>query len=496
MNKNIEEIGPGRATRGLWLGASAMLFACSAVLMSGCGKPAPASGSGGSGSAEAESPAPQPPPPRAPDRFVIHVTDGSELGGGTSGVPDLYLASSKNGWDPGERIRAITWSAHASLTAAERDDLALDISDGFSGWIFELPAETVLDPAFEFKFTRGDWASVEVAGDGSDIPNRSFADLDVDALPWTEEEDGAIESRIDLTIEGFADQRGTRWSMGEEGEARESSVVGDLRIHEVRARALGPMPRTVRVWVPAGYDDPANTDRRYPVLYMHDGQNLFDAATAGFGMEWRVDETMTALIESGAIEPWIVVGIDHGGDRRVGEMTLDGVEVRGETGYGGRYLSFLVDELIPWVEGEYRVLGGAEHRALGGSSCGGNITIQAMFDRPGVFSRVLIESPALWIGDGVLVRRVARHTGVLPDRMVVAMGNREYGDAQRDAALVDAAESLRDAIQGLIDAGAVGVGGGGAPFLRYFEIVDAKHNEDAWGKRLPLTLRLLLGPGE
>ncbi len=163
---------------------------------------------------------------------------------------------------------------------------------------------------------------------------------------------------------------------------RATGAAGDLRLHQFRSRIFRNT-RFLRVWLPPGYDDAANADRHYPVLYLNDGQNLFEASTSFAGVEWQVDEAAERLIREGAIPPMIVVGIDNTGKDRIREymphrsmhpMTL---RVRGR-----HYPDFLMKEIMPFVEGKYRVATGPENTGLGGSSLGAlialyTVTVQA-----------------------------------------------------------------------------------------------------------------------
>ena len=145
--------------------------------------------------------------------------------------------------------------------------------------------------------------------------------------------------------------------------------------------------RTLRVLLPPGYDAPENRDRRYPVLYLNDGQNLFDAATSTFtGREWRVDETVRELTAAGRIPPIVVVGIDHAGRRERFHEYFPWVDAfldpPDPDPHGARYPAFLVDEVIPFVEARYRVDRDPEQRGVGGSSAGGLAAINAVISRP------------------------------------------------------------------------------------------------------------------
>ena len=152
---------------------------------------------------------------------------------------------------------------------------------------------------------------------------------------------------------------------------RASGAAGDLRLHKFRSRIFRNT-RFLRVWLPPGYDDAENAGRHYPVLYLNDGQNLFEAATSFTGIEWQVDETAERLIREGAVPPMIFVGIDNAGKDRVREymphraMHPMMLRVRGR-----HYPDFLMQEVMPFVEGNYRVATGPENTGLGGSSLGG-----------------------------------------------------------------------------------------------------------------------------
>src|SRR5580698_9766269 len=130
---------------------------------------------------------------------------------------------------------------------------------------------------------------------------------------------------------------------------RATGATGDLRLHEFRSRIFHNT-RFLRVWLPPGYDDPENADRRYPVLYLNDGQNLFEASTSFTGVEWQVDETGDRLIREGVIQPMIFVGMDNAARERIREYmphrSLHPMTLRA---HGTRYPSFLFKEVIPFM---------------------------------------------------------------------------------------------------------------------------------------------------
>jgi predicted alpha/beta superfamily hydrolase len=151
--------------------------------------------------------------------------------------------------------------------------------------------------------------------------------------------------------------------------------------------------RQIRIYVPPGY---ATSNKRYPVLYMHDGQNLFDDATAYAG-EWHVDETMNALSRAGKLE-LIVVGIDNGREKRMNELNPLPNPRFGRP-EGKEYMEFVVQVLKPLIDKQYRTKADRAHTAIMGSSMGGLISHYAIVQYPEVFSKAGIFSPAYWVAD-------------------------------------------------------------------------------------------------
>src|SRR5690606_10473935 len=148
-------------------------------------------------------------------------------------------------------------------------------------------------------------------------------------------------------------------------EAVEPTVTGELRLHEnFQSRELGNK-RTLRVWLPPGYDEDEQT--RYPVLYLQDGQHLVDRVTALLNNEWQADETATKLIEEGRIRPLIIVGVDHAGDQRMVEYSPK-IGEGGAVSRGDAYLRFLATEVKPFIDDTYRTEDGRAHTFIGGSS--------------------------------------------------------------------------------------------------------------------------------
>lgn len=231
--------------------------------------------------------------------------------------------------------------------------------------------------------------------------------------------------------------------------------------------------RTIRIYLPPGYEA---SRKRYPVLYMHDGQNLFDDATSFVG-EWGVDEALDALAASDGIE-LIVVGIDHGDAGRIAELTPWPNPKHSAIAEGDAYLDFVVHTLKPWVDARYRTHRGREHTGVMGSSLGGLMSDYAMRRHPRVFGRVGILSPSYWYSDRVWQYAMA-HPPRRGARVWLAAGDRE--DAQMSADLPRMAALLRRQ-------------SGGRIRLEWGLRAGAQHNEAAWREEFPRAVRFLFGP--
>jgi predicted alpha/beta superfamily hydrolase len=191
--------------------------------------------------------------------------------------------------------------------------------------------------------------------------------------------------------------------------------------------------RQVRLYLPPGY---ATSGKRYPVLYMHDGQNLFDAATAYAG-EWKVDETLDALAKEGKLE-LIVVGIDNGAEKRMTELNAWNSERFGAA-EGREYTDFVVKTVKPLIDSKYRTLPGREHTAIMGSSMGGLASHYALAQYPQVFSKAGVFSPAYWTAQPSF-NFVASKPVPKDARVFMLMGEKEgpqmVADVKRMAELV------------------------------------------------------------
>jgi predicted alpha/beta superfamily hydrolase len=204
---------------------------------------------------------------------------------------------------------------------------------------------------------------------------------------------------------------------------------GTLRIHELRSRIFRNT-RLVRVWLPPGYDKGGGA--RYPVLYLNDGQNLFEPATAFAGVHWQVGETAGRLIGEKKIRPLIIVGIDNTGKNRAREyLPYKSRDPKVPIVKGTLYPKFLKREVMPLIEGQYAVLTGPKNTGLGGSSLGGLITLYTQLAAPGIFGQLLIESPSLFVANRKILAE-CRKFRAWPLRVYLGMGTREVGDAEKD----------------------------------------------------------------
>jgi predicted alpha/beta superfamily hydrolase len=261
------------------------------------------------------------------------------------------------------------------------------------------------------------------------------------------------------------------------------TLTGNIQRYKgFASRTLGNR-RDVVVYLPPGYR--RFVRRHYPVLYLQDGQNVFDAATAFGGVEWEVDETAQRLIRKRLIEPLIMVGVYNTGNERIHEYTpTRAVAVAGKQknwrsrGLARKYGKFLVKELKPFIDATYRTRPEAEFTGLGGSSLGGLLTMTLGLWFPDVFTRLAVMSPSVWWDDQVIVRMVDALDRKLPLRIWLDTGTHEIGWQQTRA--------LRDAL--------VEKGWRLYDDLQYTEAEGAGHNESAWATRVDPMLRFLFPP--
>ena len=248
------------------------------------------------------------------------------------------------------------------------------------------------------------------------------------------------------------------------------------RIHGFESRILGNT-REVTVYLPAGYDD--RDDRRYPVLYMQDGQNLFDAERAYIpGQHWKLKEAADTAIGERTATPMIIVGVDHAGIGRMDEYTPTKDEKHKGGGRADDYVRMLVEELKPLIDERYRTLPDAANTGIAGSSLGGLLSLHAVLTRRDVFGRAAVMSPSVWWGQRAILETVKAYDGP-PPRLWADTGGREGLEALQNA------RALRDLIASK---------GWGEESLRYYEDRRADHSERAWERRVRTVLEFLFPP--
>ncbi len=348
----------------------------------------------------------------------------------------IYVAGTFNGWDPG----AAAWRLAPQPGGA---------------YAITLPGD-VRGP-IEFKFTLGSWETGETDSAGRDAPNRPLTVPATGAVTW----EGSVAG----------------WRSGGPRAAARHTASASVAVLD-SAFAMPQLGRTRRVWIylPPGY---RGSQRRYPVLYMHDGQNLFDAATSYAG-EWGVDETLDALRARGD-GGTIVVGVDNGGTRRFDEYS-PWRNARFGGGEGDAYTDFLVHTLKPYVDAHYRTIPDRLHTGVAGSSMGALISLYAGLEYPEVFGRIGVFSPAFWVAPELYA--FARHSAPLPGtRIYMVTGGREGTTPQQ---VVRDHQAMADTL----------AAAGFAPGRDLVAVVrpDGTHSEGFWRREFPAAYRWLFGP--
>lgn len=226
--------------------------------------------------------------------------------------------------------------------------------------------------------------------------------------------------------------------------------------------------RDVIIWLPPDYDSDAN--KRYPVLYMHDGQNIFNPATSSLGFDWRIDEIADSLIRINEIPSLIVVGIYNSG-RRFFEYS--------NTEDGEKYMKFIVNELKPYIDSNFRTLTGRENTFIGGSSMGGLISFMLGWEYPDIFSRMICVSPAFKIRNVDYVSVVANYKGEKKPLKIYI----DNGGIGLEAELQNGIDQMLKVLNEM--------GYEMNKDIIWIKDEEAEHNEIAWSKRAPLFLKFL-----
>ena len=306
--------------------------------------------------------------------------------------------------------------------------------------------EFVKGTRLEYKFTKGSWNN-EALGSDSSLPQNTVLIV-------------VNDTTLQKTIFNWRD----KFNFKVKGQ-----ITGTVEYHK-NFVLDGLKPRDIFVWLPPDYK--TNTEKRYPVFYMHDGQNLVDPRTSNTFIDWQVDEVADSLIRAGIVEPFIIVGINNTEDR--------GTEYN-NTPLGKLYEKLIVEKIKPFIDKEYRTLPDAQHTAVGGSSMGGLISLVCAWDYPNVFSKAACFSPAFSFERFDYTKVVKEDTSPKKN-LVIYIDNGGIGLEQ----------ILRpgvDKMMGILKA--KGYTEGKDLFL--FIDPAAEHNEAAWAKRVWRPIEIFFG---
>jgi enterochelin esterase-like enzyme len=389
--------------------------------------------------------------------FILVVEDKAKRA--TASSP-IFIAGNFNNWNPGDKDYQLTpqsdmrWRIHLTKPASRAG---------------------ATDP-LAFKFTRGSWKLEELKPDMSAPGNRTLPRIDVSGLKA-----GEIPT-IEMQVAHWGDERPDFQPEDPTSEFyRPVQATGTVRRLQVQGGA-GSAPgqaRDLLVWLPPGYDLSANRELSYPVLYLHDGQNIFEKR-GGVPGEWRADEIATELIEKGDVEPMIIVGvpISSGAARRSEYLPVPAIPDTKPD--GARHVAWLVGEVMPRVERAFRVKTGPASTGIGGASMGSVISMYAYQKHPDKFGKLLAESTPFLLGDQHEWKRWTNSIATWHGTVFVGVSLQEYGPerAKDNEALLEATREFH-----------ASVGKGGARTILMEG--EGVHNEIAWADRFDDALRLL-----
>jgi len=257
----------------------------------------------------------------------------------------------------------------------------------------------------------------------------------------------------------------------------EATTTPQLRLHRAFASEYLPDARDVIVYLPPGYEH--EPERTYPVLYLHDGQNLFDGRTSFVqGRTWHMSEHTDAAIKAGEVEPLVIVGIYNTGDRRLAEYTHERNWQMGG-GEAEAYGNLVTRELMPWIASNYRVRQDREGTGMGGSSLGGLVTLFLGLRHPEIFGRLALLSPSVWWNHKSILGYLNEHAPQLWERPRVWL---DVGDGEGHRTLRDAEHLARR----------LKANGWRPGETMHFEKVHGgTHDEASWAGRVRPMLRFL-----
>jgi predicted alpha/beta superfamily hydrolase len=311
---------------------------------------------------------------------------------------------------------------------------------------YQLKVELPLNAVIEYKFTRGSWHKEEVLPDGT-IPGNKYLNVTQDQI---------VTHQIQNWRDHFYKAVG--------------GITGNFRYHHRFHANQLKNERTILVWLPPSYETEFN--RKYPVLYMHDGQNLFDPSTSYIGVDWQMDETADSLIEQGEIEQIIIVGIYNTSDR-MAEYS--------DTETGRAYMDFIVSDLKPFIDSTYRTLPDRIHTAVMGSSMGGLISFYLIWRYPQIFSKAGCLSTSLSWNDSALFREIENFTGQKPE-IKIYLDSSGKGSEGRMKPYYEQVKALL-----------ISKGFAEGKDVEYYFDKDGDHSERSWAKRAWRPLKFMFG---
>ncbi|MGC8955119.1 MAG: alpha/beta hydrolase [Fervidobacterium sp.] len=338
----------------------------------------------------------------------------------------LYLAGDFNGWNPKD-----------SRFTLHRDGETFKGTFDMSGKI-------------EFKVTRGSWETVEKGEKGEEIPNKVLV----------------IDKDIQVRIKVY------HWRDFVEKQAAglKPTYTGNIKlIKDFYSPELGNT-RNIIVYLPPDYE---TNQGRYPVLYMHDGQNIFDETTSFSGMEWRADESAEELTNKGIIKPIIIVGIYNTGNERINEYSPWVDKLYGG-GKGDLYAEFIVKTLKPFIDKNFRTLPDRQNTAIIGSSMGGLISLYIGLKYTDVFSKIGVMSPSFWFADENIFDFVKQTSVENSICIYLDVGTMEGSNPEE---YIKATRNMYKLLQAKENTEVL-----------YMEDRGAIHSESAWAKRFPEVL--------
>jgi len=260
-------------------------------------------------------------------------------------------------------------------------------------------------------------------------------------------------------------------------DQRRARDEGRLRILRKFPSKYLSTPRDLIVYVPPGYSESKD---RFPVLYLQDGQNLFDPATAFGGQDWRADITADEMSFKKEIRPPIIVGIYNTGRQRISEYSPTRDRGHRKGGKASRYAEMLAREVKPFIDKEFRTLKAARYTAVGGSSLGGLVSLVTGFEYPRVFGQMAILSPSIWWDHRAILRWVHAYSAPVRPRIWLDSGTDEGTSPHQ---LIEDLRILRSAL--------IERGWQEGQDLSYHEIEGHDHSERAWAARFGAVLAYL-----